>query len=412
MKLLSSIHGRRAFLTKAGLWALAGHLIPSRLAPGLSARNATSLSTGETVFGRLKVQPVVNAVGTVTMLGGSIMPPEVVAAMEEAAKHFVSMPELLEKSGEYLARLIGVEAALVTTGAAGAITVGTAACVAGSDPQKIRQLPDTSGMKHEILMQKSHRCGYEPQMLLVGTRIIEIETRQELESAINDRTAMLFFLNKADSEGQIRREEWVAIGRKHRVPTFNDAAADVPPETHLSSYAKMGFDLVAFSGGKGLLGPQCSGLLLGRKDLVDAARLNASPWGGTIGRGMKVGKEEIVGLVAAVERYLTVDHEAEYRELESRVLHISKALAGLKGVRAELFVPEVANHLPHLAVAWEPALVPLASAQVAQRLREGQPRIEVLQREQNGLAISVWMMRPGQHKIVADRLREVLSGKT
>jgi len=278
------------------------------------------------IYTRLGVRPVINAIGTVTVLGGVIMPPEVVAAMEEAGRHFVPMPELLEKSGEHIARLLGVEAAVVTTGAAGAITLATAACVTGTDAQKIRQLPDTRGMRNEVIMQKSHRSGYEAQILLVGTKVIEIETRAELEAAITDRTAMLFFMNKAEPDGQIHREEWIAIGKKHKIPTFNDAAADLPPKAHLSEYCRMGFDLVAFSGGKGLLGPQCSGLLLGRKDLVDAARINSSPFGG-IGRGMKVGKEEIIGLVAALERYLKVDHEAEFRELDARVSEISKALS-------------------------------------------------------------------------------------
>ena len=316
------------------------------------------------------------------------------------------MPELLEKSGEHIARLLGVEAAVVTTGAAGAITLATAACVTGTDPQKIRQLPDTRGMRNEVIMQKSHRSGYEAQILLVGTKVIEVETRAELESAITDRTAMLFFLNKAEPDGQIRREEWIALGKKHKIPTFNDAAADLPPKAHLSEYCRMGFDLVAFSGGKGLLGPQCSGLLLGRKDLVDAARINSSPFGG-IGRGMKVGKEEIIGLIAALERYLKVDHEAEFRELDARVSEISKALSGIRGVKAERLVPEIANHLPHLAVDWD-SPVKLSAQEVAASLRSGDPRIEVSQRGPRGLTVSVWMLRPGEHKIVAQRLSEVL----
>jgi L-seryl-tRNA(Ser) seleniumtransferase len=217
---------------------------------------------------------------------------------------------------------------------------------------------------------------------------------------------MLFFLNKAEPDGKIRREEWIAVGKKHQIPTFNDAAADLPPKSHLSDYCRMGFDLVAFSGGKGLLGPQCSGLLLGRKDLVDAARINASPFGG-IGRGMKVGKEEIIGLIAALERYLKVGHEAEFRELDARVSDLIRTLSGIQGVKAGRFVPEIANHLPHLVVDWD-SPVTLSSQEVAASLREGDPRIEVSQRGPRGLTISVWMLRPGEHKIVAKRLSEVL----
>jgi len=399
--------GRRQFLGMTGVASVLGNLIPARFLAGVGKTPPVSKNDSSAeVYTRLGVHPVINAVGTVTVLGGTIMPPDVVAAMEAAGRHFVPMPELLEKSGEHLARLLNVEAAVVTTGAAGAITLATAACVTRNDSQKIRQLPDTRGMRNEVVMQKSHRSGYEAQILLVGTKIIEIETSSELESAISDRTAMLFFLNKADPDGKIHREEWIAFGKKHQIPTFNDAAADLPPKAHLSDYCRMGFDLVAFSGGKGLLGPQCSGLLLGRKDLVDAARINASPWGG-IGRGMKVGKEEIVGLIAAVERYLRVDHEVEFRELDSRVQDISRALSGIQGVKTERHIPEVANHLPHLAVDWD-SPVKLSAQEVVGSLRDGQPRIEVSQRGPRGLTVSVWMLRAGEHKIVAQRLREVL----
>src|SRR5262245_11763207 len=400
--------GRRHFLGMAGIASVLGNLMPARFLAGVGKAPPTSKNDSSAeVYTRLGIHPVINAIGTVTVLGGTIMPPEVVAAMEAAGRHFVPMPELLEKSGEHLARLLNVEAAVVTTGAAGAITLATAACVTRNDSQKIRQLPDTRGMRNEVVMQKSHRSGYEAQILLVGTKIIEVETSSELESAISDRTAMMFFLNKADPDGKIHREEWIAFGKKHQIPTFNDAAADLPPKAHLSDYCRMGFDLVAFSGGKGLLGPQCSGLLLGRKDLVDAARINASPWGG-IGRGMKVGKEEIVGLIAAVERYLRVDHDVEFRELDSRVQDISRVLSGIHGVKTERHIPEVANHLPHLAIDWD-SPVELSAQEVVASLRDGQPRIEVSQRGPRGLTVSVWMLRAGEHKIVAQRLREVLS---
>jgi uncharacterized pyridoxal phosphate-dependent enzyme len=406
MKLQST--GRRQFLGMASIASLVGNLIPTRLLARDERKNSSirQPDSSPEIYTRLGVRPVINAVGTVTVLGGTIMPPEVVAAMEEAGRYFVSMPELLEKSGEHIARLLGVEAAVVTTGAAGAITLATAACVTGNDSEKVRQLPDTRGMRNEVVMQKSHRSGYEAQILLVGTRIVEIETRQELESAVSDRTAMLFFLNKAERDGKIGTEEWIAFGKKHQIPTFNDAAADLPPKSHLSDYCRLGFDLVAFSGGKGLLGPQCSGLLLGRKDLVDAARINASPFGG-IGRGMKVGKEEIVGLVAALERYVKVDHDAEFQELDTRVGDIVKALSGIRGVKTERFVPEIANHLPHLAVEWEAPVTP-SSQEVVASLRNGEPRIEVSQRGPRGVTISVWMLRPGEHRLVAQRLGEVL----
>ena len=401
---------RRQFLIRTGLLSLISGLAPSRFISGARGKPpATPAGTPGDFYARLKVRRVINATGTVTFLGGSIMAPESLAAMQDASRDFVVITELLEKAGEHLARLIGVDAALVSTGAAGANTLGTAACVAGGDLERVQRLPDTTGMKHEIILQRSHRNEYETQMRLVGAKLIEIETREELAAAVNDRTAMLFFMNKADPYGKIRRDEWLAFGRKHRIPMFLDAAADTPPKEHLSSYANMGFDLVAFSGGKSLRGPQSTGLLLGRKDLVDAARQHASPYDRTIGRALKVGKEEVAGLVTAVERFMSADHDAEYRQFEVQVRQIGEALAGIGGVRTEPWVPEIANHVPHLAVEWDPSRIPLSSHEVGRRLMEGEPRVAVRERGRNGVTVSVQVLRPGEAAIVAARLREVLT---
>ena len=357
------------------------------------------------VYTRLGVRPVINGIGTVTVLGGSVMHPEVVRAMDEASRYFVNLPELQDKVGARVAELLGVPAAMVTAGAASAITVAAAACVAGSDRRKVRQLPDTTGLKNEIVQQKTHRSGYEAQMLLTGAKIVSVETREEAEQAINERTAMLFFLNKADPEGQIKRQEWIELGRKRGVPTFSDAAADVPPSSRLGQYVKEGFDLVTFSGGKGLFGPQCSGLLLGRKDLIEAGKAAISPSGG-IGRGMKVGKEEMIGLLAAVERYLKVDHDAERRELEDRAAHVLAALAKVSGVKAEKHVPEIANNVPHVKIEWEGKRT---AREIVKQLLEGEPSIAVSQRGERGLMVSMWTLRGDEHKTVARRLREVLT---
>jgi len=365
-------------------------------------------SAGEpNVYARLGVKPVINGVGTVTILGGSVMPPEVVRAMEEASRYFVPLPELQQKAGAKLAEMLGVPAAMVTAGAASAITVATAACVVGGDASKLRQLPDTTGLKNEVIQQKSHRSGYEAQMSVVGIKIVRVETRAELDAAINERTAMLHFLNLADPKGQIKRDEWISVGRQRGVPTFLDAAADVPPVSNLSAYVKQGFDLVTFSGGKGLFGPQCSGLLLGRQNLIEAAQEAISPHDG-IGRGMKVGKEEIVGLLTAVERYLKVDHEAEHREMEAKVSHIIQAVADA-GVRGTVDVPEIANHVPHAVLEWDEAEKKLTAQQVVKQLRDGEPSIAVSRQREGGLRISVWLMRGDEHKIVAKRLREIFN---
>ncbi|MBI4878003.1 MAG: aminotransferase class V-fold PLP-dependent enzyme [Acidobacteria bacterium] len=346
--------------------------------------------------------------GTVTTVGGSLMPPEVKRAMEQASQYFVDVPELQRKAGARIAQIAGVPAAMVTAGAASAITVATAACITRGDRRRYAALPDTRDMPNEIVQQRSHRSGYEAQMLLVGAKIVWVETREEAERAIGPRTAMLFFLNKNDEIGRIRRQEWIEIGKSRNIPLFNDAAADVPPAGRLSGCVKEGFDLVAFSGGKGLCGPQCAGLLLGRQDLIEAARPAISPVGG-IGRGMKVGKEEIIGMLAAVERYMKIDHDAEIRMLEGRVREMIRVISAAQGVAAEVTVPKIANQVPHLAVRWDETEKNLTSQQVAQRLREGEPPIAVLGQGRGRLMVSVWMMRGNEHRIVARRLREIFT---
>ena len=402
---------RRQFLTRAGLLSLVGTLIPGRLIDSALGEPAPAPAMPDGSLNvRLGLRPVINAMGTVTFLGGSIMAPETLNAMTANSREFVVISELLEKSGEHLARLIGVEAALITTGAAGAITLGTAACIAGADPDRIRQLPDVTGLRHEVVLQQAHRNEYETQLRLPGGKLIRVETVAELEAAINKRTAMLFFMNKAAPLGKISREEWIAAGRRHGIPTFLDAAADTPPPVHLSSYVGLGFDLVAFSGGKALRGPQSTGLLLGRKDLVDAARHHASPYDLTVGRAMKVGKEEIAGLVDAVERFLRTDHAAEFAGFEARVRRLESALSGLSHVQAELWVPEIANHVPHLIVRWDSAGLHLTSSDIYRSLLAGEPRVAVRELGPNAIVISVQTLQPNEDAIVASRLRTVLGG--
>ena len=375
--------------------------------PSLGA--AASGAGGGTVYTRLGVKPLINGMGTVTVLGGSRMPPEVVRAMEEASRHFVLVPDLQQKAGARIAELVGVPAAMVTAGAASAITVATAAAMTKGDPERIARLPDATGLPFEVIQQASHRSGYEAQMRVAGARVVTVETRAELDQAIGGRTAMMFFLNWAEPKGRIKREEWVRVARERGVVSFNDAAADVPPREHLSRYVREGFDLVAFSGGKGLRGPQCSGLLLGRKDLIDGARTLVSPHAG-IGRAMKVGKEEIVGLVAAVERYLTVDLEAERRALEAKVDHLKRVVGEVKGVTVETHVPEIANHVPHLVATWDEGARGLTAKQVHERLQAGDPPIHVLLTGPGKLTVSVWMMQGDEHRVVARRLRDILAG--
>lgn len=374
-----------------------------------AAASVTNLSASSpsSLYASLGVKPVINGVGVVTVLGGSIMPPEVIRAMEEASRYFIPLPELEKRVGARIAELLQAPAAMVTCGAASAIAVGTAACLSQGDPAKLRQLPNREGIRFEVIQQKSHRSGYESQMELCGAKIVTVETRQELEAAINERTGMMFFLNKGEPDGQIRSAEFVQIGKQRGVPTMNDAASDATPKENLWKYTKLGFDLVIFSGGKALRGPQSSGLLLGRKDLIEASLSAMSPFGG-IGRGMKVGKEELCGLLAAVERYLKVDHDAEYRELEARVASIRTALKGVSGVQTDRHVPIIANEVPHVTVQWDESARGLTSQQVTERLLAADPPIHVQRPGKGQLLISVWMMRGDEHKIVGRRLREIL----
>lgn len=351
---------------------------------------------------------MINGVGVVTVLGGSIMPPEVIRAMEEASHFFIPLPELEKKVGARLAEMLKAPAAMVTCGAASAISVGTAACLSQGDAAKLRKLPGRDGIRYEVIQQKTHRSGYEHQMELTGAKVITVETRAELESAINERTGMMFFLNKAEHDGQIKAEEFVKIGKARGIPTMNDCASDATPKENLWKYTQMGFDLVIFSGGKALRGPQASGLLLGRKDLIEASYPAMSPFGG-IGRGMKVGKEELCGLLAAVERYLKVDHQAEWKELEARVTTIRGALKGVKGVTTDRHIPVIANEVPHVTVEWDEAARSLTSQQVGEKLLAGDPPIHVQRPGKGKLLISVWMMRGEEPKIVGKRLKEIFA---
>ncbi len=377
-------------------------------ASALATAAPAARSSDAGIYTRLDIRPLINGVGVVTHLGGSLMPPEVVDAMEQAAKHFVPLTELQKKVGARISELLGAPAAMVSGGCASAITLGTAACVAMGDPEKLRRLPDTTGMKNEIVQQKSHRGGYEQQMLLIGTKIVWVETREELDRAINDRTAMMFFYNEMEPEGQIKRDEWIRVGKQRGVPTFNDAASDIPPVERLSQYIREGFDLVAFSGGKALRGPQCSGLLMGRKDLIEAALPATNPYA-SIGRGMKVGKEEMVGLLAAIERYLKVDHDAEFKELDSRVEYMIKKLSKIPGLTAERHLPPIANRVPHLRLTWTEDAFKFEAGEVVRQLMQGNPPIAISRRGQRLLHVSVWMMRPGEHEIVTRRLKEAFT---
>jgi uncharacterized pyridoxal phosphate-dependent enzyme len=396
---------RRSFIERLSTLPLVGGF----LGGAASSASAAAAPATRDYFKELGVRPFINAAGTYTDMTASLMPPEVMAAINYASKQFVPLTELHDRVGERIATLVKAEAAMVSAGAASAMTLGTAGVLTGGDPQKIVDLPNLTGMKTEVIMQKSHRFGYDHAVRNCGVKIVEVETAAQLEAAVTPQTAMMLFYNNNNSLGQIRDEEFVRLGKKHGVVTMNDCAADVPPVENLWKFTAMGFDLVAFSGGKGIRGPQSAGLLLGRKDLIAAARANAAPNGNSIGRGMKVNKEEMVGMLAAIERFVTLDHAALDREYQRRADVILKSLARIDGVTASITVPEVANHVPHVKVVLDTAVTGITGQEISKRLREGTPSIGV--RAGDELLIGVWMMQPGDDVVVARRLKDVLTKK-
>ena len=406
---------RRSFLGTVGV--IAGSMIPGSMMTSktlFAARTSAKVSgfgQSGNPYEELGVTTVINCEGTMTMLGGSILRPELEAVMAQAGRHFVSMPDLEVAAGKRIAQMLKLPdgyTALVTSGAAAAIQSGLAGILTGDNEAFIKQLPDLTGLKSEVIIQKSHRNPFDHQLRTTGVKLIEIETREQLRQAVGPRTAMMHFTNFANAAGQIKVDEWVKLAREYKLPCMNDAAADTPPVAHLWDYANMGYDLVTFSGGKAMRGPQCAGLLIGRKDLVAYALLNNSPHEDTLGRSSKVGKEEIIGMVKALELYLNENHGALAAEWQGRLELISRQIARVPGVSTAFFVPDIANHVPHMQITWDPAKISLTPQQASQLLRESKPAIVMGAAEDRpGLAMNSFMLQPGEDKIVADQLARI-----
>jgi len=386
---LNSNWNRRGFLGTAAA------IVTSLFAPRrMYAKVGSTASTSVSGFGQsgnpydeLGVTTVINCQGTMTMLGGSILRPELEAVMAMAGKHFVSIPDLEVAAGKRITEMLK-------------LPDGYSAL--------IRQLPDLTGMKSEVIIQKSHRNPFDHQLRATGIKLIEIETRDELKQAVNDRTAMMHFSNFANATGQIKVDEWVKLAKQYNIPCMNDAAADTPPVSHLWDYANMGYDLITFSGGKAIRGPQCAGMLIGRKDLVAYALLNNCPHEDTLGRSQKVGKEEIVGMVKALELYLKEDHDALSKEWQGRLERISSELTKIPGVSTEFFTPDIANHVPHMRITWD-SKVSIEPKEVSKLLRNSKPSIVIGGGEgKPGLGMCSFMLQPGEDKIVAERLSHIL----
>ena len=385
---------------------------------------AIGLASRENVYSRLGVKTVINCRGTWTYLSGSLQFPEVRAAQNEASHYFVNMVELQRAAGRKLAELTGAESGLITTGAAGAMAASTAACMAGSDPQKIWQLPDTTGMKHEVIMVGG-RSAFDNAIRLTGAKLVLVETPEDIPNAITPDTAMIYTTDLGD---KLVRE--VAIAKERNVPMLLDDAAGIPPADNLKLYAQMKIDLYTFSGGKGLQGPQCSGVLLGRKDLIEAALRNSAPWEGAVCRPMKVGKEEVIGCLTAVETWLKIDQKKLYAEWNARVDRIGKLVETVPGVRTEIYIPDDGNRYPTLKISWDQQAWGFTLADCVQQLRQGDPVIEVLgadnpslvpavregiqkpnrkeRKETDHIELVSMTIQPGEEMIVGQRLRAIL----
>src|ERR1700704_1332300 len=404
---------RRTFMGSLG--AMAGTMLSSKKLfakvvgmPEKGAGKASGFGESGNVYEELGVTTVINGQGTMTVLGGSLARPEVEAVMALAGRHFCSIPDLEVAAGNRIAEMLKLPdgyTALVTSGAAAAMQSGLAGILTGDNPEFIERLPDLTGMKSEVIIQKSHRNPFDHQLRATGVKLIVVETADDVRRAINERTAMMHFSNFANSAGLIKVDEWVKIAKENKIPSFIDAAADTPPVSHLWDYANMGYDLIAFSGGKAIRGPQCAGLLVGRKDLVAYALLNNSPHEDTLGRSQKVGKEEIVGMVKALELYLNEDHDALNKEWQRRLDFISAQVTKIPGVTTSFPAPEIANHVPHMRIILDPAKISLTPKEVSQRLKDSKPSI-VMSVGEDGEALSMnsFMLQPGEEKIIAENL--------
>src|ERR1700759_1715969 len=310
-----------------------------------------------------------------TFLSGSLMLPEVLEAINSTSHDFANMYELQDKVGAKIAEMLQVESAMVTSGAACAILLSTAAAITGTDHEKIKLLPNLPGPRPEVIMQKTHRYLFDQAVTTTGAKIIEVEGADEMEKAINEKTVMALFFNAAE-KSSITHADFVAVAKKHNISTLLDAAADVPPVENLFKYQKIGFDLVTFSGGKMIRGPQSAGLLFGRKDLITAARLNHSPNEAPIGRPVKVKKEERVWMNAALKAYLEKDHKKEWEEWIARTKTIGSQLEALPTVKTEVWVdPGPANNFPSLNVTWDQTKIKIKPSDVVAALKSGTPSI-------------------------------------
>ncbi len=412
--------GRRSFIKLLAAAPLLSQIAVRELYA--QAAMAVGKDPRQNVYTQLGVKTVINCRGTWTYLSGSLEFPEVRQAQLEASQYFVNMIDLQRAVGRRLAELTGAESGIVTSGSAGAMSAATAACIAGSDDKYIWQLPDTTGLKHEVIMVGG-RSAFDSAIRLVGAKLVLAYSSEELANAINENTAMIYTTDLGD-----KLQQEVAIAKAHKVPLLLDDAAGIPPADNARLYAKMGIDLYCFSGGKGLCGPQCSGLLLGRKGLIESALMNCNPREGAICRPMKVGKEEVIGCLTSLETWLNLDEKKLYADWNGRVDRIRKLVETVPGVKTDIYIPDDGNRYPTLRVSWDTQAWQFSIIDCVQELRAGDPVIEVLgpdnpslvtavregnpnrkeRKEPDHIELISMTIKPGEEIVVGQRLRAVL----
>ena len=372
--------------------------------------SAAARKSSPGVYAQLGIRPLINFQGTMTTIGASKMPPEVHEAMAEASRDYVYLEEVKDKVGARIAELCGTEAAMVTSGCAGAIALGTYACLTGEDNVKVRQLPDLTGMKSKVIIQKAHRNGYDHAVRTAGVKVVEVNTKEELANALTSDVAMMYFLGGTSHDWNIEipigLEDAIQLTKKAGVPLMVDAANMLPSWPNIPRLAKQGVDLIALSGGKHIRGPQSSGLLAGPKNIIKAAWLNSSPHSDSQGRGMKVNREEMIGFLVALERYVKLDFDALDRESDRQAAFLMDECKKL-GLEVEKTPFDKSRRVHRVMVRWDEAKRGMTTKQVEQALKDGEPRIVCLRAPKQGLEFTCFMNDPGDEKLLAKRMKEI-----
>ncbi|MEC7907089.1 MAG: aminotransferase class V-fold PLP-dependent enzyme [Verrucomicrobiota bacterium] len=401
---------RRKLLKRfSGLPLVGGVTAGSAISSNAYERKEEANKVVRDYFGELGVKPIINAAGAYTSMTASMMPEGVLDAYKATAGEYVSLDGLHDAVGQKIADLVGCEAAMVTAGAASAMTLATAGVLTGLDEDKAKRIPiDLRGMKNEVIVQKSHIVGYTHAIINCGVKLVVVESERELIKAINRKTAMLYFTDAHNLDGAVQHERFVEIGKEYGIPTFNDAAAGIPPRENLWKFTKIGYDLVAISGGKAIRGPQSAGLLLGNKDLVAAARFNGPPASDRIGRGMKVNKEEMVAMWIAVERFLEIDYKKEYEGWKMQVDWLKEQFASIDGLKTESIIPQTPNTVPTLVLTFKKGAFSKSGFDVQKALLDGDPSVAIARPREDGFNVTTWMLQPERLGTLAVRVREEL----